>query len=1001
MPVIVAICLLLLPVSLAAQEQTAQRQSTSNFAYNFARVTDELASRQSSVYDIAEDSNGLIWFAGDTDGLLRFDGYQYLRWGDDATKDVGRFSVSAVLLSQQNEVWLGTWGQGLLRWDHDKQRYITLQSADSALLDDRVQELHQDAQGRIWVGTAAGMNLLTRNDTGEPVLKTFDQVATDDPFSGLRIWSFSATDDALWVGTSDGVFAIDSDLQSSQHFSMPRHKQTSQRDNEIRAVFGNDSGVWTGTINGLYHKPADSDDFVHIDPVAPNSHQPTVNVIKYLSNGHLLIGARDGLYIVDSTRNELVPDANGNARHLTNIDVRDLHVGSNQGVWLTSRDQGIFYSPSPQQTFTPLSAADDSEIDRLLQQPVSALEYANNGDLWLTVPGHVLKRTQGDQWRYWQIPEHLQSQRLGSLSIAANGDVWLGGTNELFVIRARTQELEVLNEFYARLGIDNNGINSLYTDANSVLVSVWGQGLARWQFASDELEWELRLADKSNLDVITDIDVIADHAWLTTRYSGTFNRGADESTWQQFNPRMLGERIMPSNNLSCLHPESRTRMWLCTDFGLVLLDATTLESDVYRREQGLSHERIVDLMYDESDYLWLATARGISRFDVADDSFINFAETDGLPALDMATGSLSRAPDGTMAVGTGAGAVEWQPDQLQLVSAPPRVALSRIWIDDKERTSSLDMTNPEIELEHDHQSFSVQFSVLDFHDPARNRTEYRLVGRHDDWRQLDNMRRVAFTSLPPGDYELQIRGWSSHGLRTQQDLLLPVSVQFAWWQHSAVWVLLALLGTGVIVLLFRWRVAVVQRQNERLNQLVEERTAALESLNQKLHTQSQTDYLTDLYNRRGFTERFAWLHGYAQRHPQPMTLVLLDIDHFKQFNDTYGHEVGDELLVSLSQLLSNNLRKQDVVARWGGEEFVLLLPDTPVSGAQKLCEKLRSKIAEHQLPGTKNTHQVTATLAIFTSALGDDDLDTMLHYADQALYAGKGSGRNKVVVASN
>lgn len=998
MPALVAVFLLLFPVILAAQDQSTQHNA-SNVAYNLNRVTDELASRQASVYDIAEDPNGLIWFAGDTDGLLRFDGYQYLRWGDDATADIGRFSVSAVLLSQQNEIWLGTWGQGLLRWDREKQRYISLQSTNSALLDDRVQELHQDAQGRIWVGTTAGMNLLTRNESGEPVLQTFAQVAAEDPFSDLRIWSFSASDEALWVGTSDGVFAITPDLQSYQHFTMPRHTETSQRDNEIRAVFSNESGVWTGTINGLYHKPAGGEDFVHVDPVAPNAHQPTINVIKYLSNGHLLIGARDGLYIIDSTQHELVPDSRGEARHLTNIDVRDLHVDSNQGLWVTTRDQGIFHSPSPQQTFTPLRA-DDEDIDRLLQQPISALEYADNGDLWLTVPGHVLKRTQGDQWRYWQIPEQLQSQRLGSMSIAANGDVWLGGTNELFVIRASTQELEVLNEFYARLGIDNNGINSLYSDTNSVLISVWGQGLARWQLDNDKLQWELKLAEQSSLDMITDIDVIADHTWLTTRYSGTFNRGAAESTWQQFNPRMLGERVMPSNNLSCLHPESRTRMWLCTDFGLVLLDATTLESDVYRREQGLSHERVVDLMYDESGYLWLATARGVTRFDVSDESFINFAATDGLPALDMSAGSLSRAPEGTMAVGTAAGAVEWQPDQLQLVSAPPRVALSRIWVNDKEITSTLDMANPQIELEHDHQSFSVQFSVLDFHDAARNRSEYRLVGLHDNWRPLDNMRRVAFTSLPPGEYELQVRGWSSHGLRAQEDLRLPVSVQFAWWQHSVVWVLLALFITGVIVLLFRWRVAIIQRQNERLNQLVEERTAALESLNQKLHTQSQTDYLTGLYNRRGFTERFAWLHGYAQRHPQPMSLVLLDIDHFKQFNDTYGHEAGDELLVSLSHLLSNNLRKQDVVARWGGEEFVLLLPDTPASGAQKLCEKLRNKIAAHQLPGTKSAHQVTATLAIFTSALGDDDLDTMLHYADQALYAGKDSGRNKVVLAS-
>jgi diguanylate cyclase (GGDEF)-like protein len=1001
MPLFIALCLLLFPFTSGAQLGAAQSDGADSVSYDFERVTDELGSRQSSVYDIAEGPQGLIWFAGDTDGLLRFDGYHYLRWGDDAATDVGRFSVSAVLLSEDNELWLGTWGQGLLRWDTQTQRYVRLQTANSELLDDRVQELHQDDEGRIWVGTPAGMNILAHDENGVLRLQPFSAISASDPFDGLRIWSFSPANDELWVATSDGVIAIRNNLSSHRRFFMPPNSTSSGRDPEVRAIYANQQGVWTGTINGVYHKPAQSDQFVHVDPVAPESHQPTVNVIKSNTRGKLFIGARDGLYILDAETRELIYNAAGEARHLANVDVRDLHQDSNEGLWVASRDQGIFYSPSPRQTFKQLRAPQDEEIDQLLQQPVSALEYADNGDLWLTVPGYILRRTAKLSWRSWKIPDHLQSQRLGSMSIATNGDVWLGGTNELMVVRAETGELEILDEFYTRLGISNNGINSLYVDNDSLLVSVWGQGLARWRLSNNNLKWELRLQGENNLGVVTDIDVVADHTWLTTRYSGTFNRGAADTTWQQFNPRMLGERVMPSNNLSCLHPESRTRMWLCTDFGLVLLDATSLNSEVYRREQGLSHERIVDLMYDEAGYLWLATARGISRFDAATEQFINFAANDGLPALDISAGSLSRAPDGTMAAGTAAGAVEWQPDELPLAASEPSVALTRVWVDDEEITSSLNMASPQITLEPGHQSLSVQFSVLDFHYPVRNRAEYRLVGLHSDWRRLDSMRRVAFTTLPAGDYELQIRGWNSHGLRTGQTLELPIEVKAAWWQHPLVWGLGALAIAGLLVLIFRWRVAAMQRQNARLNALVEERTADLESLNQKLHTQSQTDYLTGLYNRRGFNERFAWLRSYAQRHPQPLSLVLLDIDHFKVFNDTYGHEAGDELLVSISQLLSDNLRKQDIVARWGGEEFVLLLPDTPTEGAQKLCEKLRTLIAGHELPHAEGSRQVTATLALFTSAVGDDDLDTMLHYADQALYAGKGSGRNKVVVAGN
>jgi diguanylate cyclase (GGDEF)-like protein len=156
--------------------------------------------------------------------------------------------------------------------------------------------------------------------------------------------------------------------------------------------------------------------------------------------------------------------------------------------------------------------------------------------------------------------------------------------------------------------------------------------------------------------------------------------------------------------------------------------------------------------------------------------------------------------------------------------------------------------------------------------------------------------------------------------------------------------------------------------------------------------------LTGILNRRFFIEKAEAEIKRMRRFPGKFTLLLLDIDHFKGVNDTYGHAAGDEILRAVAQHLSAELRVNDMVARHGGEEFVLLLPETPLEKGLLLAERLRNTLAS--APIHFGSHEIAITISIGAAeSNGHEELDRILQRADEALYQAKREGRNRIIQA--
>jgi len=170
----------------------------------------------------------------------------------------------------------------------------------------------------------------------------------------------------------------------------------------------------------------------------------------------------------------------------------------------------------------------------------------------------------------------------------------------------------------------------------------------------------------------------------------------------------------------------------------------------------------------------------------------------------------------------------------------------------------------------------------------------------------------------------------------------------------------------------------------------------LEAVQAELTRQVKYDFLTRVYSRQYFIGVAAQEQSRALRYQRPLSLIMIDIDNFKQVNDTFGHEAGDRVLVDVARTIKEELRVVDILARFGGEEFVVMLPETGLLQARQVAEKIRAKVAAMAISGEKDGKDIRITVSLGLTSLSGrvKGLDDLLRLADQAMYAAKADGRN-------
>lgn len=208
------------------------------------------------------------------------------------------------------------------------------------------------------------------------------------------------------------------------------------------------------------------------------------------------------------------------------------------------------------------------------------------------------------------------------------------------------------------------------------------------------------------------------------------------------------------------------------------------------------------------------------------------------------------------------------------------------------------------------------------------------------------------------------------------------------------------IGGIIIILLLIIRQLFALLENRRLVQLLIQSNTELQEAKQQIEYELKTDYLTRLFNRRYVDVAMAELEKTSRVTPSTFSVLVLDVDHFKNVNDRYGHSAGDQVLQQIARIICQNIRKDDIAARWGGEEFIILLPDTGESLAYSIGERIRQEIADNYFTSYSGIDNIRLSVSIGLSEVDsyEQDFCKVLLRADQGMYEAKYSGRNKTVV---
>jgi diguanylate cyclase (GGDEF)-like protein len=320
-------------------------------------------------------------------------------------------------------------------------------------------------------------------------------------------------------------------------------------------------------------------------------------------------------------------------------------------------------------------------------------------------------------------------------------------------------------------------------------------------------------------------------------------------------------------------------------------------------------------------------------------------------------------------------------------------------------------SNDPLILAPDANRLGVEFAALDYSAPERNLYAYKLEGFDREWAYRDAPHRGAvYTNLPPGHYTLRVRGSNRDGLWSKAELRVPILVAAAWYQTLWFMALEAALGLAAVMGVVQARTAYLRGRQRDLERTIAERTrdlalstdrlrianVELEDANARLAVLAHRDPLTGLVNRRRFFELAAEQLALARRHQRPCSVFMADLDHFKRINDTFGHAGGDEALRRAARCVLETVREVDIVARFGGEELAALLPETDMTTAMTIAERVRRALAELELPYDGGVIRITASVGVACWSPSEIGIEPALNRADGALYRVKQNGRDGV-----
>jgi diguanylate cyclase (GGDEF)-like protein len=994
-------------------------------------------TRQAYVVAIAIALGGFL--LAPASGQEFFTGDQYPRLNLlDRTDGLPHNSVSSIQQDRRGFLWFGTQG-GLTRYDGRSFRTYKNRPFDTTSLPhDLVQTTYySEADDTLWVGTYSGLARLT---LGEPGFTTYQSDTNDwQTLSDNVVIAIShGPEGNLWVGTQNGLNRMTAEGD---------FERITTESEVVRALYlDSNNTLWIGTYAGLARWNPQTE---QVEPVDFGWSSPYVMAIRETSDGELLLGTwgdesdTGGMVRVDVENRSFEPYFFADNRIYTVLAGSDgtLWAGSWGGglfavtsegqrftfsedrdegvaspvvyslfedaaglVWIGTNGGGVHYVSPRQRNFRAYHHDPDDPAS-LPAGKINAIYRDRTGRLWVGLysGGLAWYDEEAERWHVHDVdaddPYALVNDIVTVLYEDRRGRLWVGTNGGLQQYdRENDRFLTWGRDVYPDVEYSGEIVYQVAEDSEGYLwIGSYRGGLTRVEPETGETRvFKANPDDPASLSNNLVYDLLTDSRgdlWIATN-DGLNRYDPQREAFTVYRHDADDRSTISSNTVRVLYEDSRDQLWVGTvSGGLNLLDRDTGRFTHLTQDDGLSDNSILSILEGAMGQLWIGTQQGITSYDSDSGAVDILDEQDGLFGSAFHSGAFQDT-DGTLLFGGGHGITRIDSSLALQNTHPPEVQIVDVQVFqesvDPDRVS---FNDAEITIDSSDSFISFEFVGLDYESPQSNRYRYQLDGFERDQVIAGTRNFATYTNLPAGSYELQVWAANNDGVWTGEPATLKLNVTGPWY---AQWWAYGLYAAAVGVLIvggIRWRTARVLAGK---NRDLEYANRQLATANLELERLSVRDALTGLFNRRYFDSRLQEEWFRARRSKRPVSLLMIDVDYFKHFNDKYGHIVGDNVLSAAGEILQETIsRKTDFVARYGGEEFIALLYDTPAEGALRIAERVRASFSEREL--VPDTDNVTVSIGVSSVVPGtEDEASTLVASADTALYTAKHNGKNRV-----
>lgn len=994
----------------------AHGQTSFNLKFEEIGIKDGLP--HSTVFGITQDQKGYMWF-GTRNGVVRFDGKK-MKIFQNIKNNKNSLSYNdsgGVIEDKKGNIWIRTWGGGINKFDPKSgnfEIYKHEQGNEKTLASNKIQYIFQDRKGNILAGTFdAGLSIF---DYQTKNFKTFKHdPKSKSSLTNNRVWSVIDDNKGfIWVGTENGLNRLNPKTGEVKRFIHDPEDKKSIRDNQIRMLTpAKNNKIWVATSRGMdlfNPETGKTEEFIKDQSKLKDLNKLTINYILEDNKDSIWIATMEkGLFRINLQTQEInnfihKPYFNGS---ITHNDVRYIYMDKAQNLWFATRGGGVLKLEQNKIPFKYIVSEIQSS-SLIPDDNIHAVQFDEDENLWIgSWYGGLSKydfknKTLHKYLKTSSNTKGLKSKDINALLHLEKEKLIFIGTwgNGLHIFNEKTGEflpLDKIAKNYA--GHDKRDVTSIAADDKG---NIWSgssrkTGIYKYNLYSKKI----KIYNQYSTDSYNYSNFLVDSIYYD-KFTEKLYAGSDK------NLLFFDDKSDSFKKLKdCKEPpfinSSITTMNSSKKHGLII---GTYGDGLFQLKNGKISELagnkrsvniINSIIKDNKNRLIIVTANSLCFLNDHGDIYYQ-ADFNS----DFLNNSWAIDKKNNIYIGSKHGLVLFNPDEINFSPKKGNILITGFYLFNKEVKQNIKYNNKivlnspieetnKIDLSHNQNFFSISFSETSYQTNANNHIKYKLKGHDRDWIKADANGLISYSRIPPGKYEFVI----SNQRETKQKRLSIFVKPPIWKKPEIIWPLVI---ASILVFLFlnTKRLKQVKRRNEKLEKLVAIRTTQIEKQNRRLKILALTDPLTKLLNRRGFTEKLENERIRYKRYKEPFSLIICDIDHFKRINDEFGHDYGDYVIKEVSSILRKNIREQDHLGRWGGEEYILLLPATKLSGAVTLAEKLREFIETHTF--FKNDIKVKLTMTFGVAEISPEMLGKdLIALADDALYKGKKSSRNCVI----